>query len=177
MKKIITLVLLSALGTGTYAQGEAIAKFFSKYAADDSFTTQVTISGKMFSLFTNMEAETPEDKEILDAISNLKGLRIIGKENTSDARNLYKEAFQIITSSKYEELMAVRDKDNDMKFYILEKNPGKISELVMLSGNGKDFMLMSLFGEIDLKQVSRIGRKMNVDGLEKLEKIDEKKKD
>jgi hypothetical protein len=46
----------------------------------------------------------------------------------------------------------------------------------MLSGNGQDFMLMSLFGEIDLKQVSRIGRKMNVEGLEKLEKVDEKKK-
>lgn len=176
MKKIITLLLLSALGTGVYAQGEAIAKFFNKYATDDSFTTQVTISGKMFSLFTDMEAETPEDKEVLDAISKLKGLRIIGKENTSDARTLYKEAFGIITTNKYEELMAVRDKDTDMKFYILEKSPGNISELVMLSGNGKDFMLMSLFGEIDLKQVSRIGRKMNVDGLDKLEKMDEKKK-
>jgi hypothetical protein len=176
MKKIIVVLVLVAAGTGVYAQGEAIAKFFNKYATDDSFTTQVTISGKMFSLFTDMEAETPEDKEVLDAISKLKGLRIIGKENTSDARNLYKEAFGIITSNKYEELMAVRDKDKDMKFYIQEKSPGKISELVMLSGNGQDFMLMSLFGEIDLKQVSRIGRKMNVEGLEKLEKVDEKKK-
>ncbi len=176
MKKITILLLFFALGTGVYAQGEAIAKFFNKYATDDSFTTQVTVSSKMFSLFTNMEVETPEDKEVLDAISKLKGLRIMGKENTSDARNLYKEAYGIISANKYEELMAVKDKDKDMKFYILERSPGKISELVMLSGNGQDFMLMSLFGEIDLKQVSRIGRKMNVDGLEKLEKVNEKKK-
>ncbi|MFN3840075.1 MAG: DUF4252 domain-containing protein [Cyclobacteriaceae bacterium] len=176
MKKSIVILLFIAAGTGVYAQSEAISKFFNKYATDDSFTTQVTVSAKMFNLFTNMDADSPEDKEVLDAISKLKGLRIIGKENTSDARNLYKEAFGIISAGQYEELMAVRDKDKDMKFYIMEKTPGKISELVMLSGNGQDFMLLSLFGEIDLKQVSRIGRKMNVEGLEKLEKVEEKKK-
>ena len=174
MKKIITLIVLVALGTGVYAQGEAITKFFNKYATDESFTTQVTISSKMFSMFTDMEVEKPEDKEVLDAISKLKGLRIIGKENTSDARNLYKEASGIILQNKYEELMSVRDKDEDMKFYVLEKSPGKISELVMLSGSNDDFMLLSLFGEIDLKQVSRIGQKMNVGGLENLQKMDDK---
>lgn len=175
MKKIITLFVLIALGTGVYAQSDAISKFFNKYSTDESFTTQVTVSSKMFSLFTNMEVETPEDKEVLEAISKLKGLRILGKDNTSDARNLYKEASGIIVQNKYEELMSVRDKDKDMKFYIMEKSPGKISELVMVSGSPKDFMVMSLFGEIDLKQVSRIGRKMNVEGLERLEKMDEKK--
>lgn len=176
MKKIITLILLIAVGTGVYAQGDAISKFFNKYSADESFTTQVTISSKMFSLFTNMEVDSPEDQEVLEAISKLKGMRILGKDNTSDARNLYKEASSIIVQNKYEELMSVRDKDNDMKFYINEKSPGKISELVMLSGSSKNFMIMTLFGEIDLKQVSRIGQKMNVSGLENLEKMDEGKK-
>lgn len=174
MKKIITLFILIVLGTGVYAQSESISKFFNKYATDESFTTQVTISSKMFSLFTNMEVEKPEDKEVLEAISKLKGLRIIGKENTSDARNLYKEASGIILQNKFEELMSVKDKDKDMKFYIIEKTPGKISELVMVSGSAKDFMMMTLFGEIDLKQVSRIGQKMNVGGLENLEKMDQK---
>lgn len=174
MKKIITLLALIVLGTGVYAQSESITKFFNKYATDESFTTQVTISSKMFSLFTNMEVEKPEDKEVLEAISKLKGLRIIGKENTSDARNLYKEASGIILQNKFEELMSVKDKDNDMKFYIIEKTPGKISELVMVSGSADDFMMMTLFGEIDLKQVSRIGQKMNVGGLENLQKMDQK---
>jgi hypothetical protein len=103
-------------------------------------------------------------------------MRILGKDNTSDAKNLYKEASSLIVQNKYEELMSVRDKDKDMKFYIMEKSPGKISELVMISGSAKDFMVMTLFGEIDLKQVSRIGKKMNVSGLENLEKMDEGKK-
>ncbi|WKZ58738.1 MAG: DUF4252 domain-containing protein [Cyclobacteriaceae bacterium] len=178
MKKIIAVIALIALGTGVYAQSDAINKFFSKYESDESFTTQVTVSSKMFSLFTNMEVETEEDKEVLEAISKLKGLRMIGKENSSDARNLYKEASSIVLQNKFEELMSVRDKDKDMKFYILEKSPGKISELVMISGSPRDFMVMTLFGEIDLKQVSRIGKKMNVEGLNELEKMnDGKKKD
>ncbi len=177
MKKIIALLALIVLGTGVYAQSESISKFFNKYATDESFTTQVTISSKMFSLFTNMEVEKPEDTEVLEAISKLKGLRIIGKENTSDARNLYKEASGIILQNKFEELMSVKDKDNDMKFYIIEKTPGKISELVMVSGSADDFMMMTLFGEIDLKQISRIGQKMNVGGLENLQKMDQKDKD
>jgi hypothetical protein len=176
MKKIIASLILVAWVTGVYAQGDAISKFFNKYSTDESFGTQVTISSKMFSLFTDLEVDSPEDKEVLEAISKLKGLRIIGKENTSDARALYKEAAGIILANKYEELMSVRDKDKDMKFYILEKSPGKIGELVMISGSTNDFMLMTLFGEIDLKQVSRIGKKMSVGGLEHLEKIDQKDK-
>ncbi len=117
-----------------------------------------------------MEAETPEDKEVLDAISKLKGLRILAKENDSNSRALYKEAFALVPAKEYEELMSVRDKDKDMKFYIKESG-GKISELLMLAGGDMEFMVLSIYGEIDLKQVSRIGRKMNVDGLENLEKM------
>lgn len=167
-----------AFVTGTmvsaYAQNDAITKFFNKYASDESFT-QVTVSGKMFSLFTNMEADTPEDKEVLDAISKLKGLRILRKEDERNARALYKEAFSLIPMKEYEELMSVRDKDNDIKFLIKESG-GKISELLMVMGGSKEFMIISLVGTIDLKQVSRMGKKMNVSGLENLDKMDDSKK-
>jgi hypothetical protein len=155
----------------SYAQ-DAISKFFSKYQNDETFS-QVTVSSKMFGLFTNMEAESEEDKEILSAISKLKGLRILAKDDARNARTLYKEAFTLIPMKEYEELMSVRDKDKDMKFLIKESG-GKISELLMIMGGNEQFMVLSLFGEIDLKQVSRIGKKMNVDGLDNLQKMDKK---
>lgn len=173
MKKIIIVALMMIAVNGVFAQ-DAISKFFSKYQEDESFT-QVTVSSKMFSLFTNMDVESKEDKEVLEAISKLKGLRILGKENTSDARKLYKEAFALIPMKEFEELMTVRDKDQDFKFLIKESG-GKISELLMIMGGADDFMMMSLYGEIDLKQVSHLGKKMNVGGLEQLEKLDDKKK-
>lgn len=171
MKKIIAAAGFMIIVSGAFGQ-DAISKFFSKYQADETFS-QVTVSSKMFGLFTNMEADTPEDKEILDAISKLKGLRILAKEDTRNARVLYKEAFSLIPVKEYEELMSVRDKDKDMKFLIKESG-GKISELLMVMGGNEDFMVMSLFGEIDLKQISRIGKKMNVSGLEHLDKMNKK---
>lgn len=168
MKKIVAIALLMMTLSSTYAQ-DAISKFFSKYQSDDSFS-QVNISSRMFGLFTEMEGETAEDKEILDAISKLKGLKILAKEEARNARDLYKEAFTVIPKD-YEELMTVRDKDKDMKFMIRESG-GKISELLMVMGGDSEFMVMSLFGEIDLKQVSRIGKKMNVSGLENLQQMD-----
>lgn len=69
--------------------------------------------------------------------------------------------------------MSVRDKDKDMKFLIKEGG-GKISELLMVMGGNEEFMVMSLFGEIDLKQISRIGKKMDVSGLEHLDKMNKK---
>lgn len=175
MKKIVVMVwMVAAAATAAMAQGDAISKFFNKYQGDESFS-QVTVSSKMFGLFTNMEMEDPEDQEVLNAISKLRGLKILAKEEARNARELYKEAMSLIPAKEYEELMSVRDKDKDMKFFIKEAG-GKISELVMVAGGNEEFMVLSLFGEIDLKQVSKIGRKMSVDGLENLEKIKDVKK-
>lgn len=171
MKKLVAIVVLMVAASGAYAQ-DAISKFFSKYQNDESFS-QVNISSRMFGLFTQMEADSEEDKEVLEAISKLKGLKILGKENARNARELYKEAFTVIPKD-YEELMTVRDKDKDMKFMIKESG-GKISELLMVMGGNEEFMVLSLFGEIDLKQVSRIGKRMDVKGLENLHNIDDNK--
>lgn len=158
------------------AQNEAVTKFFSKYQDNPEFT-QVTVSSKMFGLFTNMDVEKPEDKDILEAISKIKGLRVIAKDDARDSRDLYKEALSIVPKD-YEELMFVRDKDEDMKFLIKESG-GKISELLMIAAGNDDFKMLSLFGDIDLKKISRIGSKMNIDGLEQLHKMEkgEKKKE
>jgi hypothetical protein len=172
MKHIIASIAFMLIVQAANSQ-DAISQFFSKYQNDDSFS-HVTVSSKMFGLFTKMEADSPDDKEVLDAISKLKGLRILTKSDSLNSRKLYKEAFSLIPTKDYEELMSFRDKDKDIKFLIKESG-GKISELLMVMGGSKEFMVLSLFGEIDLKQVSRIGKKMDVKGLENLEKMDKKK--
>ncbi len=175
MKKVMMGAVMVMMSMLAQAQGDAISKFFSKYQNDDTFS-QVTVSSKMFNLFTNLEVENKEDKEVLDAISKLKGLRILAKEDTRDGYALYKEALGLVPVKEYEELMSVRDKDKDMKFFIKETSPGKISELLMVAGGNEEFMVLSLFGEIDLKQVGKIGSKMDIDGLDNLHKLDDKGK-
>lgn len=173
MKKLMVGIVMMAVAVAAQAQGDAISKFFSKYQNDETFS-QVNMSSKMFSLMANLEVENPEDQEVVNMISKLKGLKILAKEEARNSRELYKEALGMIPAKEYEELMSVRDKDKDMKFFIKESG-GKISELVMVAGGNEEFMLLTLFGEIDLKQVSKISKKMNIDGLENLDNIKDKK--
>ncbi len=175
MKKFMMGVVMMVVSMAAQAQGDPISKFFSKYQDNPEFT-QVTVSSKMFGLFTNMDVKEPDDKEILEAISKIKGLRVLAKNDARDSRELYKEALTIVPKD-YEELMFVRDKDQDMKFLIKETSPGKISELLMIAAGNDDFKMLSLFGDIDLKKIGKIGSKMNIDGLDKLHKMDKDDKD
>jgi hypothetical protein len=174
MKKSVVVVAMMMIAWGVRAQDNSISKFFSKYQNDDSFSL-VNISGKMFSMMANIEGSTVEDKAMISAISKIRGLKILRKEQARNSRELYQEAISAIPTNDYEELMSVRDKDKDMKFYTKESG-GKISDLVMIMGGNEEFMVLSIFGDIDLKEMSRIGKSVNIDGLKNLDKIKEDKK-
>lgn len=173
MKKLMIGAVIMMCSIAASAQNDAIAKFFTKYQSDESFS-QVTISGKMFSMMANLSGETEEEKAMIASISKIKGLKILSKSEARNSRELYKEAISMIPTNTFEELMAIRDKDKDMKFFTKESG-GKISELVMVMGGNEEFMVLTLFGEIDLKDISKIGKSVNIDGLENLEKVKDKK--
>jgi hypothetical protein len=166
-------IVLMAVSVMANAQNDAIAKFFTKYQNDETFS-QVTVSGKMFSMMANLDGDTPEEKAMINSISKIKGLKILTKSEARNSRELYKEAISMIPTKDFEELMSVREKDRDMKFFTKESG-GKISELVMVMGGNDEFMVMTIFGEIDLKDISKIGKSVNIEGMENLDKINEKK--
>jgi hypothetical protein len=174
MKKSMLVMVMVVMVAVANAQSTVISKFFSKYDGDESFS-QVTISGKMFSMMANLDGDTPEAKSLISAISKIKGLKILKKSEARNSRELYKEAMAMIPTGEFEELMTVRDKDKDMKFFTKEAG-GKISELVMVMGGNDEFLVMSLFGEIDLKEMGKIGKSVNIDGLQNLDKIKDKDK-
>src|ERR1041384_7466312 len=117
MKTLIVGFVMTLVSTVAFSQGDAITKFFAKYQDDETFS-QVTVSSKMFSLLMDMQVDNPEDQEVINAISKLKGLRILGKDHARDGRTLYKEALSLLPPKDYEELMSVRDEDKDMNFFI-----------------------------------------------------------
>ncbi|MEO1049358.1 MAG: DUF4252 domain-containing protein [Bacteroidota bacterium] len=171
MKRLVVFTLLSVMAFSVSAQDDAISKFFQKYSDDPDFS-EVNITGRMFSLLTDLEIEDEEDQAILDAISQLSGLKVLARDNTSRGKELYREAYSLVSKNKYEELMSIRDEDMDMKFLIKEEG-NQIKELLMIGGGDDEFFIMSIFGIIDLKQISKISKKMNIDGLEKLEKLND----
>ena len=171
MKKSTTIIVVMLLGSVTWAQDDAITKFFSKYNDDPDFT-QVTVTSKMFGLFTHFEPEDEDEEAVKNAISKITGLKILALEDTHRGKDLYDEAFSLIPKNDYEVLMSMREPDADMKFLIKEKD-GKIAELLMIRGGHENFFILSLVGDIDLKEISRLSRHMDIDGFEHLRKIDD----
>jgi len=169
MKKSLIIIGIIFASITANAQDDAISKFFEKYQDDDDFT-QVSITSRMFGLFTDMEVNNEDDQEVLDAISKITGLKILVKDNARNGKALYKEAYAKLPKGEFDELMSIRDGDSDMKFLIKEKG-NIISELLMIAGGDDEFFILSIVGDIDLKQISKLSSKMDIDGLENLERL------
>lgn len=171
MKKLALVLLTVCIGFSASAQNDVVTKLFNNYYDDENFT-KISVSSKMFELFTNIEPGDENEEEIIEAISKLKGLKVIAADSIGNSKKLYSDAVNKISKDGYDELMEVKDAQEDMKFMIKEKD-GIIDELVMVVGGNKSFFVMSLYGEIDLKKISKLSKSMNIKGMEHLKQLDD----
>ena len=166
--RLLLIVVLVGMSSGLYAQLSGIDRYFSEYKQDERFT-HVSVSSKMFSLFVNFEMDDPAEKEIVETISRLKGLKILVGNAIPEAKDIHLAAIGK-TSNDMEELMEISDPCKDVRFFITEAN-GRISELLMVGYEGDKVIMLSLVGDIDLKEISALSKKMNIGGLEHLKDI------
>ena len=176
MKTIAFLTTLLMLTVGSLAQS-AMDKVFDKYSEQDGFTT-VYISKYMFDMFRNKEADPKTQDDFAQVMNKLTSIRILTTDDdrvTPVTVDLYKEIMKILPSNVYKEIMVVKDKDSNVRFYAREVN-NKVAELLLVVGGkeGKGSALISIQGEIDMKNISKLGSAMNVEGMENLEKMKER---
>lgn len=169
MKKGIVIIGMLFLSIGMMAQGTVINSYFSSLEDNEAYT-KVSVSQKMFSMFTELEAGSDAEKEFLQAVSKLKGLKVIMADSIPDASKVYKKAIADVNKAGYEELMSVKDAEENMQFSIIEKD-GVIKELMMVAGGNKGFVMLSLYGDIDLNNISKIAQEMRIQGMENLGKM------
>ncbi len=172
MKRILFFTCLLLVAVGSRAQNTAVDKLFEKYSGQEGITS-VYISSKMFQMFSEMEVGDPEYQE---AIKGLKTIRIL---TTSDdykgGADFYREIMKDLPVNQYEELMVVQEKDQNIKFLIREKD-GKVAELLLVVGGKADNALISILGDIDMKSIAKLSGSLKIEGLENLQKIEEKEK-
>jgi len=168
MKKIILNLIAIVFPLILFAQNTPVDELFEKYSGKEGFTS-VYITSYMFSMFTDIETDDPEFDELM---KNLKGIKILATDDSyAGNANFYKEIITKIPMSQYKELMVIREKDQDVKFLINEKD-GKIIELLLIAGGKNENALISIRGNIDLKNISKLSKSMQIQGLEHLKEID-----
>jgi len=173
MKKISLIAGMFLISITMMAQGTVITKYMNQYAGNEKFT-KVSVSQKMFSMFTNLEVGSAAEKEFLQAVSKLKGLKVLMADSIPNSAAIYKQAVADVNKAAYEELVSVNDARGNMLFSTKESN-GIISELIMVAGGKNQFVMISLYGNIDLKNISKIAQQMRVPGFDQLKHIDDGK--
>jgi len=170
MKKIITILVIAILPSLGFSQS-----VFDKYEDLDNVSA-VVVNQSMFRLLSNIDVEVddPEAKDFMDIAKSLKNLKVFITEDKNISADMMKTMNQYLKSAKLEELMRVKDKDANIKFYIKSgKDEDHVSELLMfvtgmnnvdVEVNGRKFetVLLSLTGDIDLNKIGSLTKKMNL---------------
>ncbi|SFD22443.1 protein of unknown function [Algibacter pectinivorans] len=166
--------------------GMAQKDIFEKYN-DNSDVTYVSIKPKMFQMIAKMgiSIDDPEARAYMDMVQSITSFKTIVTDNKSIAADISKWVSS--RSGGLEELMEVKDDGSEVKFYVKEgKDADHVKELlIFVNGidskmeekieiNGKErkieTVVVSLTGDIDLNQISKLTDKMNIPGGQHLEK-------
>ena len=134
------------------------------------------VNESMFKLLSkiNVEVDDKEAQDFMDIAQNLKNLKVFITEDKKISTDMQITMEKYLKSSSLQELMRVKDKDANVKFYIKSgKDEDHVSELLMFvtgikNGNVEindrkfETVLLSLTGDIDLNKIGSLTQKMNL---------------
>jgi hypothetical protein len=171
MKKVLLSLAIICFSLALDAQSGPIDEMFNKYSEKDGFTV-VTISSKMFSMFSDQDKK---DHEAGDIINRLKSIRILSVEDSLLNKNInfYAELSKKLNMSDYEELMVVKEGPDITKFLIRQKGD-VISELLIVTGGPGGNSLISIKGDLNLKSISELSKDVDIQELKSLDKLENK---
>lgn len=166
--------------------GMAQKDVFEKYS-DNSDVTYVSIKPKMFQMIAKMgiNVEDEEARAYMDMVKSITSFKTMITDNKVIAADLAKWVKS--RSSALEELMEVKDDGTNVNFYVKEgKDADHVKELLIFVNGVDKFMeegievggkerkietvVVSLTGDIDLNEISKLTDKMNIPGGQHLEK-------
>lgn len=188
MKKQVIVLVMAILMMPLTGMAQDI---FEKYSDNDK-VSYVSIKPKMFQMLAkiDIDIDDAEAKSYMDMVNSITSFKTMATDDKDIAKDITK--WVTSRSTSLEELMEVKDNGVVMKFYVKQgKDDDHISELLMFI-NGLDAVMkdseikingenrsietvvISLTGDIDLNQISKLTQKMNLPGGEELEKKSKK---
>lgn len=170
MKKVVVVILIAILPVFGFSQS-----IFDKYEDMDNVGSVIVNKGMidLVSKIGNL-SDDAEAREFMEVAQGLQGVKVFMTEDTNVSADMSATVKKYLKSSKMEELMRVKDKDVNVKFYIREgAKKDHVSELLMFvsgldnvemgkSGRKLETVLVSLTGDIDLNKIGSITNKMDL---------------
>lgn len=178
MKKIVltTMAFFLLAGMQSVMAQSAAVKLYDKYGGKDGYTT-VSISKELFGMFASIDASDPDMQEMKEMMNQLEGIKILmyETENATDAELVkFRGEVSGLKTDSYSELMEVKQPGEQVKF-LAQKKGDKIGELLLIINGEKQAGFISIAGNIDMNTIGKLSKAMNFEGMENLDKLNEKK--
>lgn len=174
MKKIAIVLIIGLLPVITQAQS------FAKYENMKDVDAMVMTS-KMFKMLAKVDLsdDDPEAKEYLKLIENLEEIKMFTSSTASVRSEMQKDVNSYLSSNSLEQLMRVNEDGKNIRFYSKSgKNDNYVSELFMFMEGEKEgepiSVILSITGQIDLSQLSRLTSDLKIPGAEELKNVENK---
>ena len=151
LKLLFALAILFIFTSCEYNPG--VSEAFAKYRFKKGVTT-ITVPGWVIGLAANFGDLDDNERDILESIDKVRVL-VVEDDDLNKRINLHEEfSTKINRRNDYEELMTVKDKDENVTIYG-KMDDNVITEMVVLVG-GDDNVLVYLRGEIDPKLINDV---------------------
>ena len=184
MKNKIVVIVMAIMLMPALSMAQDI---FERYN-DNSDVTYVSIKPKMFQMIAKMgiNVDDPEAKSFMDMVNSITSFKTLVTDNKSISADITKWVKS--RSGSLEELMEVKDEGSEVKFYVKEgKDSDHVKELLIyvngidkaMKGQGVEIngenrkietVVVSLTGDINLNEISKLTDKMNIPGGQHLDK-------
>lgn len=169
MKKSILIIVITSLPIFCFSQS-----IFDKYD-DMDHVASITINKGLIDLMGSINIEGDQEaKDFIEVAKGIKGIKVLITEDKGVSADMGLTVRKYLKSSSLEELMRIKDKDTNVKFYIRNgKDDNHVSELLMfvsgldqadldINGRKLETILVSMTGDIDLSKIGALTKKMNL---------------
>ena len=151
------------------------AQDFRKYE-DMKDVDAVIMTSKMFKMLAKVDLSDndPESKKYMDMIEHLNEIRLY-KSNTASVRKEMATDFKTyLSKGSLDELMRVKESGKNIQFFAKSapNNDNVVQELLMFMDGEDDgepiSVILRITGDIDLSQLSKLTKDLNVPGADQL---------
>lgn len=170
--KALSITLAAVLLSQVAFAQNLIERQFSQYL-DREDVAQVHVSGKMFEMASEIEADQDAEKwnEFRAFARTVSSLDLIAVHEVSDPRAAYQGALRKLETA-FEELMTVKEDHGTFSFHVIEAN-GLVEELTMIGHKKGELLILSLTGQMRLQDLYRMARHIDVATAEPVRKLSE----
>ena len=169
--KVVSLALLLVVGTAATARAQNArlqTNHLDHLAAKASQTLDVNIDEKLLQLTAKFFGNGPDEKEIKEVISGLKGIYVksfeFEHEGEYSAADVESIRTQLKASSWTRIVGVVSKKDGEVEVYLMS-NGNEISGLAVLSVEPKELTIVNIIGPVDIAKLATLEDQFGIPDL------------